>query len=417
MFFLPAAAHTEKDGSFTNTQRLLQWHHKAVEPAGRRPQRAVVLLPPRPHHPAEAGRLDRRARPSAARPDVGLPDRGPARRAERRGGAGRDQRDEVRRHPAVRLHRAEGRRLDRVRLLDLLRRLRRRRQPGRPAQARQRAGLGRAPSGAGRGRPTAASSTTARRPTPTGKSVERAQGLRLVGRGRRQVDRARRARLRGGQAPGLPAAGRRQGPGRARGRRPVHHAGRRQGLAVRADRARSTGRCPPTTSRRSRRCTTRSTASSATRRAQGLPRKDNQYHPSGSEPGSDVFPFVFTTYRLTEHHTAGGMSRWLPYLCRAAAGDVLRGLPRTRPERGLEHLGWATIVTARDGHRGAGPGHRPDGAAHRAGPDGAPDRAALPLGPQRTGHRRRGQRVDLGRAGPQRAHPGVEGVDLRHPSG
>ncbi len=29
---MPAAAHTEKDGSFTNTQRLLQWHHKAVEP-------------------------------------------------------------------------------------------------------------------------------------------------------------------------------------------------------------------------------------------------------------------------------------------------------------------------------------------------------------------------------------------------
>src|SRR3954451_1501083 len=34
VFFLPAAAHTEKDGSFTNTQRLLQWHHKAVEPEG-----------------------------------------------------------------------------------------------------------------------------------------------------------------------------------------------------------------------------------------------------------------------------------------------------------------------------------------------------------------------------------------------
>ena len=28
IFFLPAAAHTEKDGSFTNTQRLLQWHHR-----------------------------------------------------------------------------------------------------------------------------------------------------------------------------------------------------------------------------------------------------------------------------------------------------------------------------------------------------------------------------------------------------
>src|SRR6185503_31950 len=32
IFFLPAATHTEKDGSFTNTQRMLQWHWKAVEP-------------------------------------------------------------------------------------------------------------------------------------------------------------------------------------------------------------------------------------------------------------------------------------------------------------------------------------------------------------------------------------------------
>src|SRR3954466_12319113 len=32
IFFLPAAAHTEKEGCFTNTQRLLQWRDKAVEP-------------------------------------------------------------------------------------------------------------------------------------------------------------------------------------------------------------------------------------------------------------------------------------------------------------------------------------------------------------------------------------------------
>src|SRR5256714_1212930 len=36
VFFLPAASHTEKDGNFTNTQRLLQWHHKACEPPGER---------------------------------------------------------------------------------------------------------------------------------------------------------------------------------------------------------------------------------------------------------------------------------------------------------------------------------------------------------------------------------------------
>ena len=34
VFFFPAAGHAEKDGTFTNTQRLLQWHDKAVDPPG-----------------------------------------------------------------------------------------------------------------------------------------------------------------------------------------------------------------------------------------------------------------------------------------------------------------------------------------------------------------------------------------------
>ena len=34
VFFLPAAAVAEMDGSFTNTQRLVQWHEKAVDPDG-----------------------------------------------------------------------------------------------------------------------------------------------------------------------------------------------------------------------------------------------------------------------------------------------------------------------------------------------------------------------------------------------
>jgi formate dehydrogenase major subunit len=34
VFFLPAAAVAEMDGSFTNTQRLVQWHEKAVDPPG-----------------------------------------------------------------------------------------------------------------------------------------------------------------------------------------------------------------------------------------------------------------------------------------------------------------------------------------------------------------------------------------------
>jgi formate dehydrogenase major subunit len=34
VFFFPAATITEKEGSFTNTQRLLQWHDKAIDPSG-----------------------------------------------------------------------------------------------------------------------------------------------------------------------------------------------------------------------------------------------------------------------------------------------------------------------------------------------------------------------------------------------
>jgi formate dehydrogenase major subunit len=74
---------------------------------------------------------------------------------------------------------------------------------------------------------------------------------------------------------------------------------------------------------------------------------DNRYQPSGTEPGSDVFPYVATTYRLTEHHTAGGMSRWLPYLAELQPEFFCEISPELAAERGLEHTGWATIVSAR----------------------------------------------------------------------
>jgi formate dehydrogenase major subunit len=74
---------------------------------------------------------------------------------------------------------------------------------------------------------------------------------------------------------------------------------------------------------------------------------DNKYQPSGLEPGSDVFPYVSTTYRLTEHHTAGGMSRFLPYLSELQPAFFCEVSPELAAERGLEHMGWATIISAR----------------------------------------------------------------------
>ena len=78
-----------------------------------------------------------------------------------------------------------------------------------------------------------------------------------------------------------------------------------------------------------------------------FPRRENLTSPSPPEPGSEVYPYVVTTYRLTEHHTAGGMSRWSPYLAELQPEFFCEVSPELAAERGLEHLGWATIVTAR----------------------------------------------------------------------
>jgi formate dehydrogenase major subunit len=76
-------------------------------------------------------------------------------------------------------------------------------------------------------------------------------------------------------------------------------------------------------------------------------RADNPSNPSPSETHHEVFPFVLTTARMTEHHTAGGMSRNLPYLSELQPVLVVEVSPELARERGLSHLGWAHIVTSR----------------------------------------------------------------------
>ena len=60
-----------------------------------------------------------------------------------------------------------------------------------------------------------------------------------------------------------------------------------------------------------------------------------------------TFPYVVTTYRLTEHHTAGSMSRTLSRLAELQPELFCEVSPALAAERGLENGGWATIVTAR----------------------------------------------------------------------
>ena len=87
VFFFPAAAHTEKDGTFTNTQRMLQWHHKASEPQDDQRSDLWFIYHLGKRDARAAGGLAGREGPAGARPDLGLPDRGRARRAQRRGRA------------------------------------------------------------------------------------------------------------------------------------------------------------------------------------------------------------------------------------------------------------------------------------------------------------------------------------------
>jgi formate dehydrogenase major subunit len=73
-------------------------------------------------------------------------------------------------------------------------------------------------------------------------------------------------------------------------------------------------------------------------------RKDNPYHRAH---GDARFPYAITTYRLTEHHTAGAMSRWLSWLSELQPEMFCEVSPELAAEKGLINGGWATITTAR----------------------------------------------------------------------
>ncbi len=83
------------------------------------------------------------------------------------------------------------------------------------------------------------------------------------------------------------------------------------------------------------------------RRQQNKDLAEDPYNPVADEPGADVYPYVVTTYRLTEHHTAGGMSRSVPYLAELQPQMFCEVHPGLAREVGLEHGGWATIYTSR----------------------------------------------------------------------
>jgi formate dehydrogenase major subunit len=77
--------------------------------------------------------------------------------------------------------------------------------------------------------------------------------------------------------------------------------------------------------------------------AEHIPGPWNRQNPSRS----DVYPFAVTTYRLTEHHTAGAMSRTLPYLAELQPEFFVEVSPELAALRGLQNGELATLISAR----------------------------------------------------------------------
>ena len=73
-------------------------------------------------------------------------------------------------------------------------------------------------------------------------------------------------------------------------------------------------------------------------------RSDNSY---AASPGDPRFPYVLSTYRLTEQHTAGGMTRQLSHLSELQPELFTEVSPELARKCGLKHGEWATISTVR----------------------------------------------------------------------
>jgi formate dehydrogenase major subunit len=65
------------------------------------------------------------------------------------------------------------------------------------------------------------------------------------------------------------------------------------------------------------------------------------------DPGDPNFPIVVSTYRLTEHHLSGAMTRWLPWLAALQPELFIEISPELAAERGITNAGWVTVSTPR----------------------------------------------------------------------
>src|SRR2546429_6852882 len=64
------------------------------------------------------------------------------------------------------------------------------------------------------------------------------------------------------------------------------------------------------------------------------------------------FPYIATTYRLTEHYLSGAMSRWNPWLTELQPEFFVEISPELAAEKGIGNTDWITVSTPRGRIRG-----------------------------------------------------------------
>ena len=404
--------------------RLVQWHDKVVEPPG--DSRSELWFIYHLGRRLKAA-LRRQHASRATRPIQALtwdyPRRGAIASPDAEAVLQRDQRlhawptrKQVASYPG-----AEGRRLHRLRLLDL-----HRRHPGagpQPSRSRRPDG----PDGPGTHLGWGFAWPDNRRilynrasADPDGKPWS--ERKRLVWWDAREGDAGQASTCptsRRTKPPGLPAGldASSRGMDAHQRRRPVHHDGRRQVPRCSSPSGLKDGPLPthyePVESP-VRNPLYAQQVESRSRSAGTAP--DNRYH----AVGDPRYPYVLTTYRLTEHHTArhadaAGCPGW-PSCSRRAS-------PRSRPswprELGIANGDWVVHLDRARRDRDASAGHRPPAAASRSA-GARVHQVGMPwhFGCAGLAHRRHRQRPDARwSSDPELEHPRRQGVHLQPAQG
>src|SRR5213076_2975240 len=71
------------------------------------------------------------------------------------------------------------------------------------------------------------------------------------------------------------------------------------------------------------------------------------WNPLAAAVGDPKYPYVITTYRLTEHYLAGAMSRWLPWLAELQPELFIEIGKALAEEKGISNTDWVIISTPR----------------------------------------------------------------------